>query len=68
MQKIHYQCDRCEATLQNRSVTEIQMTIPSMRSGTLENVSVDLCDDCYNSLVKWFGKYNRYTGLEFCKV
>ena len=68
MEKIHYQCDRCEVTVTNKSLKEIQVNIPSMSVGYIEHKPVDLCDDCYNSLVKWFGKTNPRTGLEFCKI
>ena len=60
-------CDRCQASLQdNNSNHEIEIGVIQDSEITYKNfIDIDLCNDCYNQLIKWFGKTNPHNGMEF---
>lgn len=61
-------CDRCGAPITNFiSNYEIDLLIVSEKIDKPEMENVDLCNDCRNSLIRWFGEINPKTGKNFIK-
>ena len=60
-------CDRCYANMTINHVSREQLELKSTSEETGEEAmkKVDLCRDCYNDLVKFFGVSNPNTGMKY---
>ena len=68
MKKTFLSCDKCGAPVKDSlNNLEIDLLIVSEKAGKPQMDSVDLCGDCRNSLIKWFGEVNPLTGKNFLK-
>ena len=70
MKKEYFICDKCGIGLGEEINTvldaaSMQLFVGSEATGSMEWTPVDLCKECYTGLIKWFGKTNPYSGLEF---
>jgi hypothetical protein len=65
MERRFKMCDRCGAPIVRDAESEIEISIVSEETGRKEMKNADLCDGCFNSLVKWFGEQNPFTGKMF---
>jgi len=55
-------CDRCSAPGMPQGSCEIVLHIDDMSSGVNKLVEADLCPECHNNLIQWFGVRNPRTG------
>lgn len=67
MKRAFRTCDRCGAQLQWKAKQEISLRLVTEENGAEELKDADLCYDCLNGLVKWFGLDNPFTGKRFIK-
>ena len=69
MKKTFTECDRCGANINCEPKTddEIKVYFVADYSGLnpKESKEIELCYDCYNALIKFFGKLNPFTGMYF---
>lgn len=65
MKQSFYVCDRCFKPLQVNPDLPITIYLETNETGETTMIKGDLCDSCYDSLVKWFGKTNPKTNLQF---
>ena len=62
-------CDRCSANISSVPpyIPEIELSAITEEFGKTEIKVMELCHDCLNSLVKWFGQTNPFTGECFAR-
>ena len=67
MKKTFTECDRCGVNIncEPKTVDEISVSFITEETGKKEMKELELCYDCYNALIKFFGKLNPFTGAYF---
>jgi len=68
MERKFVTCDRCSASGMPQGNAEIVLQLQDPSSGESKLVEADLCLDCHDGLIKWFGEHNPRTGLLFTKA